>query len=68
MLAICPLAMFAQELCHHVFKVLTGTFWKRAYGDHVLLNFRWDSGINGNNTLESWMGNHCDLVKMTFHG
>jgi hypothetical protein len=40
MLVICPLATFAQGLCCHVFKILTGTFWKRAYGDLVLLNFQ----------------------------
>jgi hypothetical protein len=31
MLAICPLAMFAQGLCCHVFKVLIGTVWKKTY-------------------------------------
>ena len=33
MLAICPLATFAQRHYCHVFKVLIETFWKRAYGD-----------------------------------
>jgi hypothetical protein len=45
MLAICPLATFAQGLCRHVFEVLIRIFLKRAYGDHVLLNIWWDSGI-----------------------
>jgi hypothetical protein len=68
MLAICLLATFVQGFCCHVFKVLIGTFWKRAYGDHVLLNFWWDFGIKDNNTPESWMGNHRELAKMTLQG
>jgi hypothetical protein len=53
MLAIYPLAMFAQGLCCHVFEVLTRTFRKRANGDQVLFKFRWSSGIKGNDTPKS---------------
>ena len=43
--AICPLAMSVQGRCHHVFEVIIKTFYERAYGDLVLLNFWYDSGI-----------------------
>jgi hypothetical protein len=39
MLVICPLAMFVQGLCCHVFEVLTRTFRERTYGDYILLIF-----------------------------
>jgi hypothetical protein len=68
MLAICPLATFAQGLCCHVFEVLTRTFRERANGDQILFNFRWSSGIKGNDTSKSWMRNHRHFTKMTLQG
>jgi hypothetical protein len=68
MLATCPLTMFAQGLCCHVFEVLIRTFRERANGDQVLFNFRWSSRINDNNIPKSWMRNHRHLMKMTLQG
>ena len=39
MLATCPLTIFAQGLCCHVFEVLIRTFRERANGNQILCNF-----------------------------
>jgi hypothetical protein len=69
MLATCPLAMFAQGLCCHVFEVLIRASRESANGDQVLLNFWWNSRIKDNNTPISWMRiNHRHLTNLTLQG
>jgi hypothetical protein len=68
MLTTCLPPTFVQGLCCHIFEVLTGTVWKRTNGDQVLLNFWWDSGMKGNNTPESRMGNHRHFPNLTLQG
>ena len=68
MLATCPLPMFVQGFCCHIFEVLIRTFRESVNGDQILLNFKWSSKIKDDNTPISWMRNHHHFTKMILQG